>query len=197
MRRHRSSGSRAWRLRAGQLLVTDRGVDLGGHRSAVLQRRPVDPPLPELRAADLGGGGVLHQVVDRGRAVAGQPRGEILEATLTLVRTPASVTRPPATSTFSSSAAVTMASGRRSFWFGRSPRTPSKISRASGTRSGWATHVPSEPSPDSRSLSIRTWSSAFSVTSGSRRFGMKAPCRRWRARRAGGRSGPAAAGRRA
>ena len=45
---------------------------------------------------------------------------------------------------------------RRSSWFGRSPRTPSKISVASGTRSGWATHVPSKPSPDSRSLSSRT-----------------------------------------
>src|SRR5579872_5992814 len=37
-------------------------------------------PAPDLRARDLGGGGVLHQVVDRGRAHAVQPRVEIADA---------------------------------------------------------------------------------------------------------------------
>ena len=36
-------------------------------------------PLPELRARDLGGRRVFHQVVDRDRAVAPQPRVEVLQ----------------------------------------------------------------------------------------------------------------------
>ena len=45
---------------------------------------------------------------------------------------------------------------------------------AVGTRSGCATQVPSKPSPASRCLSSRTFASAISFTSGSRRLGMNA-----------------------
>ena len=37
-------------------------------------------PLPDLRARDFRGGGVFHQVVDRHRALAAEPRLEILDA---------------------------------------------------------------------------------------------------------------------
>ena len=35
--------------------------------------------MPDLRASDLGGGGVLHQVEDGDRAVAAQPGREVLQ----------------------------------------------------------------------------------------------------------------------
>src|SRR6266536_1305886 len=41
---------------------------------------PVPHPLPDLRPADLGSGGVLHQVVDRRRADPVQPRRDVLDA---------------------------------------------------------------------------------------------------------------------
>src|SRR3546814_4507740 len=48
------------------------------HRRAVVQVQVVAmQPLPQLRARDLGGGGVFHQVVDRHAAVAVEPCGEI------------------------------------------------------------------------------------------------------------------------
>ena len=37
-------------------------------------------PLPELRAADLGGGGVFHQVEERDAADAAQPGLDVAEA---------------------------------------------------------------------------------------------------------------------
>ena len=37
-------------------------------------------PLPDLRARDLGRRGVLHQVVDRSRADAVQPRRDVADA---------------------------------------------------------------------------------------------------------------------
>ena len=40
----------------------------------------VPDPLPDLRAGDLGGGGVLHQVVDRRRAGPGEPGADVLDA---------------------------------------------------------------------------------------------------------------------
>ena len=46
----------------------------GGEGGAVVD------PLPHLRAGDLGGGGVLHEVVDACRAVARQPGVEVLHA---------------------------------------------------------------------------------------------------------------------
>ena len=55
-------------------------------------------PLPDLRAGDLGGRGVLHQVVDRRGAGPVQPRVEVPDADRTFVRRPSSVTSPPGTS---------------------------------------------------------------------------------------------------
>ena len=112
-------------------------------------------------------------------------------ATVTFSRTPASVIVPPSTREVQQlgGRSTATSSRSRSFWFGRSPRTPSKISVASGTRSGWATHVPSKPSPDSRSLSSRTLAIAVALTSASRRLGMNAAMppiacapRRWHVR---------------
>ena len=50
-------------------------LDAGG-----VERRAVAQPLPVLDAADLRGGRVLHQVVERHGAGAGQPRREVLHA---------------------------------------------------------------------------------------------------------------------
>ena len=58
---------------------------------------PVVAPLPELGAADLGGRRILHQVVDRRRAVAAEPRVEVLERDADVLPEPASVTVPPST----------------------------------------------------------------------------------------------------
>ena len=43
-------------------------------------KRPLLDPLPDLRARDLRGGGVFHQVVDRGGADAAQPGVEVADA---------------------------------------------------------------------------------------------------------------------
>src|SRR5579875_3931563 len=48
----------------GDVLVEERTNQLGGHRCPVLEGDPVVDPLPHLGPADLGGRGVLHQVVD-------------------------------------------------------------------------------------------------------------------------------------
>ena len=93
----------------GQLLVADRGVE-----RLVERRRPsasgdaARPPVPELRARDLGGRGVLHQVVDGGRADrrAARNRGTRARPGCWPGR-PASVTAPPGTRRSSSSAALT------------------------------------------------------------------------------------------
>ena len=42
--------------------------------------RAVPDPLPQLRARDLGRGRVFHEVVDRRRAGAGEPRLEVAQA---------------------------------------------------------------------------------------------------------------------
>src|SRR2546428_10038113 len=47
---------------------------------AVVERRAMSDPLPDLRARDLGGGRVFHEVVDRDRALTAEPRLEILDA---------------------------------------------------------------------------------------------------------------------
>src|SRR5688500_4867089 len=47
----------------GQLLVADGLVAGGGQRSAVVEMRGRDAPLPELRSRDLGRRRVLHEVV--------------------------------------------------------------------------------------------------------------------------------------
>ena len=57
-------------------LVAERGCD----RAAVFEGGVMVDPLPELRAADFGGGGVFHQVEERNAADAAQPRFDIAEA---------------------------------------------------------------------------------------------------------------------
>ena len=92
------------------------------------------------------------------------------------ILTPDSVIAPGVWDTASSAAASGWTSSRRRarIWLGSSPRTSSNTSRATGTRSGWATQEPSKPSAASRVLSSRTFRSAASLASGSRRLGMKA-----------------------
>ena len=46
---------------------------------AVGERHLVVDPLPDLCPADLGGGGVLHQVVDRRSTGAAEPRGDVAQ----------------------------------------------------------------------------------------------------------------------
>src|SRR5579885_3394976 len=54
------------------------GVDAGELLAHARGREPAGPhPAPHLRARDLGGGRVLHQVVDRGRADPAQPRVQV------------------------------------------------------------------------------------------------------------------------
>src|ERR671921_1221194 len=61
------------------LLVGDALDQLAGDRLAVGEPHPVVQPLPDLAAGDLGGGGVLHEVVDADRAGAAQPRLDVLD----------------------------------------------------------------------------------------------------------------------
>src|SRR5258708_26065727 len=48
-----------------------------GHLFAVVQDDLVAQPLPQLRAGDLGGGHVLHEVEDGHRAAAAQPGRDV------------------------------------------------------------------------------------------------------------------------
>src|SRR5215813_5541854 len=67
---------------AGQLadlLVADLLVELGRDLPAVVERGAAVDPEPELRARDLGGRRVLHEVEDRDRAVPAQPRRQVLQ----------------------------------------------------------------------------------------------------------------------
>ena len=52
-------------------------------RTRSASKRPVSYPAPDLRARDLGGRGVLHQVVDRRRADAAEPGLEVVDADAT------------------------------------------------------------------------------------------------------------------
>ena len=70
----------AVRLEGGVLLLDDPLDQLAGDRLAGVEGGLVEDPLPDLRPGDLGGGRVLHQVVDRGRAVAGEPGLEVADA---------------------------------------------------------------------------------------------------------------------
>src|SRR5205085_12356592 len=53
---------------------------LYGHGSAIARACAVPQPLPKLRAADLRGGGVLHEVVKRHTPAAAQPCLYVLHA---------------------------------------------------------------------------------------------------------------------
>src|SRR3954468_1061946 len=68
-------------LHLDELLAEELTEELYGHLAAVFQRafRRADP-LPDLRARDLCGGRVFHQVVNRHAAVAGEPGAEVLDA---------------------------------------------------------------------------------------------------------------------
>src|SRR3954468_5474979 len=63
-----------------ELLLDDLAEPRGGDDLAGVEWRLVVDPLPDLRARDLGGRGVLHQVVDRDAALAAQPGLEIEDA---------------------------------------------------------------------------------------------------------------------
>ena len=62
------------------LLAEQLVEEFGRHLLAVFQLGVEMQLLPDLRAADLGGGGILHQIVERHRAAAPQPRLDILHA---------------------------------------------------------------------------------------------------------------------
>ena len=148
--------------------ATRRCDEVAGDRPPVVELDAVAQPLPDLAAGDLGGGGVLHQVVDADRAEPAQPRLEVADADADVgaharPRSPRRACRPTA----SRSAAVVVTSSRcRSSWCGRSPRTPSNTSRQASTMPGWATQEPSKPSPASRVLSSASLAKACSLTRG-------------------------------
>ena len=52
----------------GELLCGGGAHPLGGHGAAIVEFCAVLDPLPNLRPADFGGGGVFHQVIDRNAA---------------------------------------------------------------------------------------------------------------------------------
>src|SRR3954468_1918414 len=54
-------------------------TELDGDRPARLRAGPVTDPLPELGSGDLRGGRVFHQVVDRDRARATEPGGQVMK----------------------------------------------------------------------------------------------------------------------
>src|SRR5438093_3088768 len=63
----------------GELLVPNRAEAAGAEGPVVIERAGGGPPLPQLRARDLGGCRVLHEVVDRSGAVAAEPGVEVLQ----------------------------------------------------------------------------------------------------------------------
>ena len=62
------------------LAASEASTDWISSRTRASSNRPRLDPRPHLGARDLGGRGVLHQVVDRGRADALQPRIEVANA---------------------------------------------------------------------------------------------------------------------
>ena len=76
---------------ASELLVADRGVAARRVTSRATRATAT------AATGDLGGGRVLHEVVDRRGADALQPGSRYARATRTLARMPASVTAPPST----------------------------------------------------------------------------------------------------
>src|SRR3954447_13303339 len=70
-------------------LLLDQALDeLAGDRLAVGEPDAVVQPLPHLAPRDLGGGGVLHEVVDAHRAGAAQPGLQVLDADADVVPQP-------------------------------------------------------------------------------------------------------------
>src|SRR5262245_3428618 len=76
-------------------LLPERALEkLGGYFHTALEHGAVFDPLPNLRAGDLGGRRVFHEIVDRHRAAPPQPGIDILYADPDMRRTPASVLVP-------------------------------------------------------------------------------------------------------
>ena len=128
-------------------------------RAAVVERRFELQPLPQLRAADLGRRRILHQIVERHRALPAEPGGEILDADADIL----------ARAGFGRGRPREASASRRGRGRARASSTAgwaaiaAKASAATGTSAGCATQVPSWPLPTSRSLSARTLSSAACV----------------------------------
>ena len=68
--------SRILAVSSSRIPRTSSGVTV----APVLELRAVVDPLPDLGARDLGGGGVLHQRVDRGGTATREPERDVLEA---------------------------------------------------------------------------------------------------------------------
>src|SRR5207248_6513479 len=64
----------------GQLLLLELAHQLASDVSAVIQGCTVVDPLPDLRARDLGGGGVFHQIENGCSTRASQPGLDVLDA---------------------------------------------------------------------------------------------------------------------
>src|SRR5207302_5055191 len=80
-----------------ELLVEHHTAERRVDDSPVIELGAMPDPLPELGAADLGGGGVLHQIVEGHAAGAAQPGLDIADPTLRFCLTPASVIVPSGT----------------------------------------------------------------------------------------------------
>ena len=64
------------------LLLHDVTNQLGGDEGAIVELGAVVDPLPDLRAGDLGGGSVLHEVVDADGTESAEPRLEVARGDL-------------------------------------------------------------------------------------------------------------------
>src|SRR5437763_1288734 len=71
----------AARVFFGAALLDERS----SHGAAIVQRRAMPDPLPDLRARDFCRGRILHQVVDRNGALTAEPGLQILNADADIV----------------------------------------------------------------------------------------------------------------
>src|SRR5271165_4401096 len=77
-----------WRAQLCELLVEDPAGQRLVDGAAVVELGAVAGPLPDLRAADLGGGGILHQIVERHAAGAAQPSLDIADPDIDVLPEP-------------------------------------------------------------------------------------------------------------
>ena len=138
---------------------------------AVVQRRFEPQPLPQLRAANLGGRGVFHQIVERHRALPAEPGGEILDADADILAGAGFGSRAWWSSSISSRPG--MRSGIRSSWFGPVHRRE-RLQRHRDQRRDARPRCRHGRWPTSRNLSARTLSSAARFAASSPLTGMKA-----------------------
>ena len=143
------------------------------------------PPLPQLRAADFGGGRVLHEVVDRRRTVAGQPRGEIGEADRDVGPHPGFGDGAARDRDVDEVGGDDAELGAQSILLVGTAEDRVEDLARDRHEVRMRDPGPVEAVADSRSLSSRTLSRARSLTSGSRRDGMNAamPPMAWAPRR--------------